>query len=398
MKKYGPALLVTAAFIGPGTVTTATLAGGQFGFTLVWALLFSVIATFVLQEMALRLGLVTGQGLAEAIRNQFSGTAKLIAIILIVSAIGLGNAAYQAGNITGAALGIAELAGGDVKIWVWLLGGVATLLLFSGKYALIEKALISLVLIMSTVFIATMILAKPDWSAMISGLFAFQIPDGANLMVIALIGTTVVPYNLFLHASVVAKNAPPASQLNQALGHNRIDSALSIGLGGLITLAIISCAATAFFATRTPVDTANIAQQLAPLLGSYANYFFATGLFAAGLTSAITAPLAAAFAVTGALGCPAELNQPRFKLVWFAVIIVGVLFASLGIKPLVAILFAQATNGLLLPIIALYLLWTMNSKPLLGQHRNGPIANVFGIAIVSIVTFLGMNKLYSLFF
>lgn len=397
MRNKGSALLVTAAFIGPGTVTTASLAGGTFGFALVWGLVFSVVATYVLQEMASRLGLITGKGLAENIRQRLTGNAGLLACILIVGAIGVGNAAYQGGNLTGAALGLANLIGYKIQLWVWLIGSVATALLLLGRYWLIEKVLIGLVMLMSLVFLLTLFIAQPDWAALVAGVFSFSIPDGATLMLIALIGTTVVPYNLFLHASIVAQNRPPQDDLAQAIKHNRLDSALSIGLGGIVTLAILSCAATAFFANQIPIDGKNIASQLEPLLGSYANLFFAIGLFSAGLTSAITAPLAAAYAVSGALGWNNQLNDKKFRLVWFSVMVFGIVFASLGFKPLAAIMFAQAANGMLLPVIAIYLIWVMNSKKVLGDNRNHIVSNIAGGVVVVAVSVLGLYKLISVF-
>lgn len=397
MKKFGPALLIAAAFIGPGTVTTASIAGGKYGYALVWALLFSVIATFVLQEMASRLGIVTGKGLAEAIREQFTGISRVLTIVLVTGAIGIGNAAYQSGNLTGAALGLTNVVGASIEVWVLIIGTLAAILLFIGRYQLIEKALIALVMLMSLVFIMTFIMAKPDLGQMFSGLFSLDIPTGSILTVIALVGTTVVPYNLFLHASIVASQRQVDEPLSTALRDNRIDAGLSIGLGGLVTLAILSCAATAFFATQTQINASNIATQLEPLLGGYANTFFAIGLFSAGLTSSITAPLAAAYAVTGALGWSSSLQDKRFKMVWLTVIIVGVAFASLGIKPLAAILFAQAANGLSLPIIALFLIWTMNNKSLLKEHANGWLANSIGGLMVLSVSLLGFYKLFSLF-
>ena len=105
--RFGPGILVAAAFIGPGTITTASIAGAQFGFALLWALLFSALATFLLQEMTARLALVTRQGLAEALRATYRGTwLGTAAVILVVAAVGIGNAAYQTGNITGAAMGL----------------------------------------------------------------------------------------------------------------------------------------------------------------------------------------------------------------------------------------------------------------------------------------------------
>ena len=166
-RKFGPGILVTAAFIGPGTVTTARIAGAHFGFALIWVLAFSVVATIVLQEMAARLALVSRQGLAEALRNSYSsswlGTA---AVVLVVAAVGLGNAAYQTGNITGAALGLQGISEIGLKWWALLVGLLAGALLASGVYALIEKLLIALVALMGLVFLLTLIMVRPSFSAM----------------------------------------------------------------------------------------------------------------------------------------------------------------------------------------------------------------------------------------
>lgn len=315
MKKFGPGLLVTAAFIGPGTITTASVAGANFGFVLLWALLFSVIATMVLQEMAARLGLVTHAGLSEALRSSFGNPlVRTLSIALVVAAIGIGNAAYEAGNIAGATLGAASVIDWPPSVLSVLIGALALMLLISGQYRLVERVLVALVLLMSAVFIITMVMVKPNVSAMLRGLLTPSLPTGATLTVIALIGTTVVPYNLFLHASAVQEKWPKSVPLEQSLNEARWDTGLSIGIGGLITLAVMSTAAAAFFGNETQLSAATMASQLEPLLGAAAKYFFAIGLLAAGLTSAITAPLAASFAVCGALGWPRDFSDSRFKL------------------------------------------------------------------------------------
>ena len=394
MKRMGPGLIVMAAFIGPGTVITASKAGAQYGFALMWALLFSVIATLVLQEMAARLGLVTGKGLSEALRSSFNNRFfKILAIALVILAIGFGNAAYESGNISGAAMGLAAITPYSANLWALVVGGIAFALLASGRYRVVESGLIVLVVIMSGVFLITMLMVKPDWGAILQGLTRPSLPDGATLTVIALIGTTVVPYNLFLHSSSVREKWPGSVPTEEALRESRRDSLLSIGLGGLITLAILSTASVAFFGGDTTFSAATIALQLEPLLGAAAKYFFAVGLLAAGLTSAITSPLAAAYAVSGALGWKADLAEPRFKLVWALVLGLGMLAAALGTRPISAILFAQAANGFLLPIVAVYLLYVMNSSALLGQYRNRWLSNLVGGVIVLIVSGLGIFKL-----
>ena len=392
--RFGPGILVTAAFIGPGTVTTASIAGAQFGFALLWTLVFSVLATILLQEMAARLALVTRQGLAQALRSSYSkswlGTA---AVILVVAAVGVGNAAYQTGNITGAALGLQSISGISLGWWALLVGVLAGVLLASGMYALIEKLLIALVLLMSVVFLLTLVMVRPSISAMLGGLLVPSLPPGSLLTVMALIGTTVVPYNLFLHASAVQEKWAPGVDTQRALHESRIDTGVSIGLGGLITLAIMSTSAAAFFGSDVAFSATSMSQQLEPLLGAGARYFFAAGLFAAGLSSAVTAPLAAAYAVCGVLGWPQDLRGRRFRLIWLAVLLCGTGFSVIGIKPLAAILFAQAANGFLLPFCAVFLLLIMNRRDILGPYVNKPLANTLGVLVVLVTVALGLVKI-----
>lgn len=396
--KMGPGILVTAAFIGPGTITTASSAGANFGFALLWALGFSVFATIVLQEMSARLGLATRAGLAEAMRSAFTHpVAKNSAMLLVVAAIGFGNAAYEAGNIAGAGLALASVSGGGGTAWALLIGTAAAALLACGRYRLLEVVLIGLVLIMSLVFIVTAWLVIPAPATILSGLFKPSLPAGSALTVIALVGTTVVPYNLFLHANAVREKWPAERPLTEALAESRLDTGLSVGLGGLITLAIMSTAAAAFFQSELVFSGASMGSQLEPLLGSWSPYVFALGLFAGGLTSAITAPLAASYAVCGALGWRQNFDGLGFRLVWLAVLVTGTVFAALGSKPMTAIIFAQAANGFLLPIVAVFLLAVMNRRELLGEHCNGPLANTLGTVVVATAIGLGGIKLATVF-
>ncbi len=396
--RFGPGILVTAAFIGPGTITTASAAGANFGFALLWALVFSIFATIILQEMAARLGLVSREGLAEAMRSTFrSQFFGRFSVFLVVVAVGFGNAAYEAGNIAGAALAVSSVSKLSNSSSALAIGFLSAILLGVGRYRILEAALIGLVLIMSTVFILAAILAAPSISGLLSAIFQPALPTGSTLTAIALVGTTVVPYNLFLHANAVREKWDAQTNLDTALSQSRWDTGLSIGLGGLITLAILATAATAFFKTGLEFTAESMALQLEPLLGSYAKYIFALGLFAGGLTSAITAPLAAAYAVCGALGWSQNLKSTSFRAVWASVLLIGTLFASLGTKPLTAILFAQVANGFLLPIVAVFLLIVMNKRQLLGQYCNNYLTNILGGLVVLITAGLGAVKLLGVF-
>ena len=284
----------------------------------------------------------------------------------------------------------------STSVCALILGATSAILLGTSGYKILEPVLIILVLIMSIVFVVTMVIIDVNFGSVLKGLVVPSIPKGSMLTVIALIGTTVVPYNLFLHANL-AKEKWKYVEIDIALKESRSDTVLSIGLGGLITLAVMSTSAVAFFETERIFSSSSIATQLEPVLGSSANLFFALGLMAAGLTSAITAPLAAAYAVSGALGWPSDFNDFRFRIIWVSVLLIGTGFAALGTKPITAILFAQAANGLLLPIIAVFLLIIMNRRDLIGIHTNGKFANILGSLVVLVVSGLGLYKLTSIF-
>ena len=418
---FGPAILVTAAFVGPGTVLAASLAGANYGFRLLWAVAFSVFGAIVLQEMASRLGIVTGQGLSEAIHKTFKNPVlKIVAIALVLTAILIGNAAYQTGNIIGAASGLsvlAESATADatitqtipstestigISVWVLFIGGLAWVLILIGRFEVLQKALTLLVVLMSLLFFVAACASSPSISAMAIGLVP-SIPDGAEWMVIGLIGTTIVPYNLFLHASAAARNWPPDSvaktdDKTKAVKNSKKGTIVSVLIGGFVTAAIMVTAAVAFHSPEgDPVKFANagdVAIQLKPALGEWAKWLFGAGLFAAGLTSAITAPIAAAYAVGGCFGWPSQLSDWRLKAVASSVVLFGVYFAILlGDSPTEAIVLAQVANGILLPVLAVFLLIILNRVSLMHRFRNSTTANVGGVIVLIVVLLMAARSL-----
>ena len=396
MRRFGPGMLVAAAFIGPGTVTTASIAGANFGFVLMWALLLSIIVTFVLQEMSSRLGIVSGLGLSEALRSSINNHfLKAFLMILIVSALGIGNAAFEVGNITGAAIGLSQISSLSISSSVLIVGILVLILLGTRIFKILEQILTVLVVIMSLLFLLTMITIEIDYSKLLRGLFIPTVTASSLLTIMALIGTTVVPYNLFLHADA-SKRKWEDQEVTQALNNSRADTAISIGLGGLITLAIMSTSAVAFFGSSMEISSENLARQLEPILGSYSSYIFNFGLFVAGITSAVTAPLAASIAVTEALGWKNDPSSFRFKLVWIIILLIGLLFAYFGTKPLQAILFAQATNALLLPFLALFLFYVVNNSRLMGSHKNTITINMIALIIIMAVVLLSSYKIFLL--
>ena len=404
MKKFlnniGPGPLVAAAFIGPGTVTVCTLAGVNFGIALLWVMVVSILATIVLQEMAARAGIVSQKGLSEIIRSELKNPIiRGFAIVLILSAIVIGNAAYEAGNISGGALGMQTLLGnpifeiGNLKLNIMslIIGLIAFILLYIGNYKILEKALVFLVILMSLAFLTTAIITKPNLIEIIKNIVVPKFPDGSILTIIGLIGTTVVPYNLFLHASLAKTKWKDKSDL----GFARKDTVIAVVLGGIVSMCIIISASA--IPSQNISDAADLAKGLEPLFGVNAKYFLSIGLFAAGITSAITAPLAAAFVASGCLGWDSNFKSKRFRAVWMFILGIGVVFYTVGFKSIEIIKFAQVANGLLLPIIAGFLLWIMNKSSVLGSYKNSKFQNIVGLVILVTTIFLGVKGILSVF-
>lgn len=396
----GPGPLVAAAFIGPGTVTVCTMAGVGFGFALLWAMVLSIVATIVLQEMSARLAIVSQKGLAEVIRTHVKNPIlKGAIIVLVLSAIVIGNAAYEAGNISGGVLGLETIFGNptfkflglQLNVLSVIIGIIAFLILYIGNYKILEKVLISMVIIMSLAFVSMAVLTKPNLLEILKGIFIPKFPEESILTIIALIGTTVVPYNLFLHASLVKEKWNALDDLKYA----RFDTIIAVILGGIVSMCIIISAAA--IQKNDISNSSDLALALEPLFGNFATYFMGIGLFAAGITSAITAPLAAAYVATGCLGWSTNMRSPGFRAVWILILILGILSASLGIKSIEIIKFAQITNGLLLPIIAGILIWIMNKKSVLGNYKNTTVQNIVSVVILAITIFLGAKSILKVF-
>ncbi len=391
---FGPGFLVTAAFIGPGTVTSCSLAGARFGYALLYALLFATVTTIILQEMTGRLSLSSGHDLGQALREfpQKALTRTLFAI-LTLSAITFGCAAYEAGNITGGAMGLELVSDVSKKVWVLLISGAAVFILSRKKYRIVEKTLVALVFLMSLSFLTTLVIIKPDMAAILKG-FIPTLPDKSLMLVLALVGTTVVPYNLFLHSSAVKQKWRTPADLPAV----KKDLFVSVGLGGLISTSIVVTSAMAFFAQGLPVEEGvHLAQQLKPLFGPLTTILFGLGFFTAGMSSAITAPYAAAFASSGILGWEKGHDSGRFRAVWLGIIGIGLLVSLFDLNPLSVIIFAQVANGIILPVASIFLLVVLNNRTKMGILANTWKQNVLGILIILTVSSLGIWNIVRLF-
>ncbi|MEX0342353.1 MAG: NRAMP family divalent metal transporter [Erythrobacter sp.] len=389
MKRIGSILLwsaIAAAFIGPGTVTAAASAGASAGPALLWAILFSGIATFTLQEFAGRLAVATGDDLATVLRRRYpSGFMRVVTLVLVGGAVLLGCAAYEAGNILGGAAGAMLALDLPLETVTTAIAVAAGGLLLAGSPQLVARLMAIFVALMGAGFLVVAISLAPAIGALLSGLVpspGFADDPVALLAVLALVGTTVVPYNLFLGAALAR---------GQGLGDLRFGLAVSVGFGVLITASILVVGT----ALAGEFSFTELGETLAARLGNWARTGFGIGLLAAGISSAVTAPLAAALTARGLFGAADDprwrASGWRFRAVWAVVLLIGLGFGLADLKPAPAILAAQAFNGALLPLVALFLLAAMNDRALLGDRVNGPLADGFGMLVVGVATMLGLT-------
>ena len=391
-RDIGPGALIAAAFIGPGTVTLCTIAGASFGYSLIWAIILSIFSTIVLQEMSLRIGLITKMNLAEVIRiNIKSKFINRLFLVLIICSILIGNAAYEAGNITGASLGISAILNSESINYIPIfIGLIAFIILYQGNYKILERFLVLLVLIMSISFFITAIMTKPNFESLLNGILSPELNSNNIMVVLGLVGTTVVPYNLFLHSSLVSEKWGSSNKLKVA----RFESFFSILIGGLISLSIIITAASVN--NKDVNGVIDLAKGLEPLYGKFAIYFLGIGLFASGITSSITAPLAAAYVAKSCFDWDDSLKSQKFRAIWIIILFSGVIASMVELNPIEIIKFAQFSNSLLLPIIAIILLWLINNKSIISQRYRYKFQNILGSIIVILSIILGAKGLISL--
>jgi len=376
--------VIAAAFIGPGTVTTAASAGATYGLSLLWALLFSTAACLVLQEASARLTVVSGRNLGQALRDQYrAGPQKGAVLFLVLGAIVAGCAAYEAGNILGGVSGAVMVTGWPAHLLTLVSGVIAGALLWRSPPQTVARSLSLVVAVMGLAFLCTAVLQRPPLGEILRASLVPSMPRGSGLLILGLVGTTVVPYNLFLGSGIAA---------GQELRDLRLGLMVAVGLGGLISMAVL--------VTGTAVEGSfsflALSEVLTLELGSWAASLFALGLLGAGLSSAITAPLAAAVTARSLLQENGEDDRwsPtawRYRSVWIGVLMIGLGFGLSGVRPVPAIILAQALNGFLLPLVSVFLFLAVNDRRLMGEAVNGRLANVATLGVVWVAMLLGVT-------
>jgi manganese transport protein len=302
--------------------------------------------------------------------------------MLVLGAIVVGNAAYEAGNILGAVAGVGLGFGLPAPFVTLAIGAGAGALLWIGAPRTIAHVLSLTVAAMGVAFLVTAVFLRPDAGELTRALVVPSMPPGSGLLVLALVGTTVVPYNLFLGSGLAE---------GRELSEMRFGLGVAVILGGIVSMGVLVVGS----AVAGPFTFEGLAAALADRLGPWAGHLLAVGLFAAGFSSATTAPLAAAITARGLFedgrGRWAD-GSWRYRAIWGGILLVGVGFGVAGVRPIPAIILAQALNGILLPFAAVFLLLSVNDRTLLDARAlNGPLSNALMSVVTAVTVVLGAS-------
>ncbi|AKD56683.1 Nramp family divalent metal transporter [Spirosoma radiotolerans] len=374
--------VISAAFIGPGSVTACAIAGSTYGLQLLWVLTFSTLGTVWLQEAAARITIATGNDLGQVIVQTYAGPrGRRIAWALFL-AIFLGCAAYQAGNILGAVSGLALLTGFPVPLLTIVVGLVCVVLLWVGSTQGLANMLGLVVFAMGGAFLYVAFGTPVTPASLASALVTPAVPSGSLLLINGLIGTTIVPYNLFFGSSIVPTSGDSATgeSNGQSLGEMKLGIWVAVILGGIISVVLL----LAGLLIPNDFSYAHMAQVMTSRIGPWAGSLFAFGLFAAGFASSLTAPLAASVTAHSLLGVPK--NSLTYRAIWLIVLTTGLVFGLLNVTPIPVIVAVQAINGILLPFVTVFLFLAVNNKSLLGDKYCNTLWQNIAMGSVVLVT------------
>jgi len=387
----GPGLITASVDNDAGGITTYSLAGAQFGTRLLWTLGPITVALIVVQEMSARMGVVTGKGLADLIRENFGvRTTFWISVALVVA-----NLANTIAEFAGVA---ASLQIFHVPPWVsvpLVALGVWALVL-KGSNRMVEKVFLAASLLY-VAYPISLVLAKPDWGevALAAVTPTFQ-ADGAYVaMLIGLVGTTIAPWMQFYQQAAVVEKRIDVDELR----YTRIDVVLGCIVTDVVAFSIVMACAATLHRQGIAIQTADqAAMALAPLAGKYASLLFAFGLFNASVFAAAILPLSTAYFVTESAGWESGLDRKwgeakQFYWLFTGIVAVGAAVVLIPRLPLIRImLVSQIVNGMLLPFVLIYMLRLANDEKLMGVHRNGRWFNLIAwtttVVMISLTTYL----------
>lgn len=380
----GPGLITASAGNDAPGIATYSVAGSTYGYSFLWVILVIIVGIVLVQEMAARMGTVTGKGTADLIRERFGVKVTALAMLALLLA-NLGTTVAEFAGVAAAG----ELFGISRYLTVPIVGLLFTMLILRGNYKNVEKVLLVLTLSAMS-YLITLLIIKPDWAQIAHQAVSPKIPLDANYMilVLAVIGTTITPWGIFyLQASIADKGKPV-----EEYGETRLDVVVGSIWGNIISAVIIIVTAATLFKAGIVVTAAEeAAQALAPFAGEGSKILFAVGFLGASLLAVSVLPLSTTYAFCEAFGFERGLNHrfgeaPVFYVIFGGMILLGMVFALLPSIPLFDLMIlSQTINAVLLPLILVLFLIIANDRNIMGKWVNSSLANILTILLIAVV-------------
>jgi NRAMP (natural resistance-associated macrophage protein)-like metal ion transporter len=392
----GPGIITSNVDNDAGGITTYSLAGAHYGLSLIWILIPVTVALIIIQEMCARMGVVSGKGLSDLIRERFGAKITFYLMIILLFA-NLGNTLCEFAGIAASMeiFGVSKyisVPAGAVFVW-WLV--------VKGNYKSVEKVFLTACVFYLS-YIVSGFMVHPDWQAISQASLTPSLSFDAGMltMAIGIIGTTIAPWmQFYLQSSIVDKGLKADSYK-----YSRMDVIFGSITVNVVAFFIIMLCAVTLFQNGLKVETAkDAALALAPLAGSYASMLFAFGLLNASLFAASILPLSTAYTICEAFGWESSLNTkfveaPQFYGLYSLMIFLGAGIILLPDVPLIAIMFySQVINGILLPFVLIFMLLLINDKRIMGDFVNGRLMNVIAWVTVIILISLSVAMVASAF-
>jgi Mn2+/Fe2+ NRAMP family transporter len=392
----GPGIITANVDNDAGGITTYSVAGAHFGYSLIWSFIPIIVALVIIQEMCSRMAVVTGKGLADLIREEFGVRVTFYAMMVLI----LSNLFNTISEFAGIAAS-AELFGISKYILVPLCALFVWWLIVKGTYKSVEKVFL-LACLFYVSYIISGFLSKPDWNEVVTSSIkpAFQFNKAYLMMLIGVIGTTIAPWMQFYQQSSVVEKEIKLKNYK----YSRLDVIIGAFVVNIIAVFIVVVCANTLFKHGIRIESAKeAALALRPLAGQYCFYLFAFGLLNASVFSACILPLSTAYSVCEGMGWEVGVNRrfreaPQFYALYTAIIVIGAGIILLpNVKLIPIMLISQATNGMLLPFVLIFMLLLVNNRRLMGKYTNSKIYNALSISTVILMIGLSLGLLAAYF-
>lgn len=389
-KWIGPGLLVTVGFIDPGNWASNMAAGSTYGYALLWVVTLSTLMLIVLQHNVAHLGIVTGDCLAESCSHHLR---PWVARLVLGSAL-LATVATMMAEVLGGAIALNMLFGIPEKIGSVLTAAAALALLLTNSYGKIERIIIGFVSLIGLAFLVEIAMVRVDWPAAAVGWVVPAMPAGSSTIIVSVLGAVVMPHNLFLHSEVIQSQhyeGQGEEVVRERLDHEFVDTLFSMIVGWAINSAMVILAASTFFSQGIVIDDLSLAAAtLEPLLGPAARVIFALALLFAGLSSSVTAGMAAGTISSGIANEPYDIHDRHSSLGVMGTFVLAVVVIFFVTDPFQGLVWSQALLSLQLPITIFTQIWLTSSSKVMGAYANGPWLRVLLVGIGAVVTVLNV--------